>query len=122
MTLAKGTRLGSYEVIGLLGAGGMGEVYRARDTLQMLFKAGDTRLLLRIPYRIAGAEVARQLIEGPFLSSPGNTMRTFDVSPDGNRFLMTKDARQTPTFAVSASLTVILNWVDELRRIAPSRN
>ena len=32
MTLPAGTRLGSYEVVDLLGAGGMGEVYRARDT------------------------------------------------------------------------------------------
>ena len=32
MTLAAGTRVGVYEVVGLLGAGGMGEVYRARDT------------------------------------------------------------------------------------------
>jgi eukaryotic-like serine/threonine-protein kinase len=55
MTLAAGTRLGAYEVLGALGAGGMGEVCRARDTrlqrdvaikiLPALFAADPDRLM-----------------------------------------------------------------------------
>ena len=56
MTLLAGTRLGPYEVLGLLGAGGMGEVYRARDP----------RL---------GREVAVKVLSGDVASDPERLAR-----------------------------------------------
>src|SRR4026208_2354990 len=43
MPLSAGTRLGTFEILSALGAGGMGEVYRARDT--KLDRAGAIKIL-----------------------------------------------------------------------------
>ena len=46
MTLTTGSRLGPYEILSALGAGGMGEVYRARDA--KLNRDGGVKVLLKI--------------------------------------------------------------------------
>ena len=45
MNLAAGSRLGHYQITSLLGAGGMGEVYRAHDTLMLKVVALKTPLV-----------------------------------------------------------------------------
>ena len=52
MSLTPGTRLGSYEVLGRLGTGGMGEVFRARDT-----RLGREVALKLLPEDVAGDPV-----------------------------------------------------------------
>ena len=58
MTLAPGVRLGPYEVVGALGAGGMGEVYRATDT--RLDRAVAVKVL---PSHVAADPAVRERFE-----------------------------------------------------------
>ena len=60
---AAGTRLGPYEIISALGAGGMGEVYSARDTRL------DRMVAIKILFRGPGAS--------------GRSRRPVAPSPDG---------------------------------------
>jgi len=64
------------------------------------------------------ATTPTKLFDGGYGSAPFHSGRTYDVSPDGQRFLMVKDgdAQATP-----ASMVVVLNWTEELKRPAPTR-
>jgi serine/threonine protein kinase len=55
MTLTAGTKLGPYEILAPLGAGGMGEVYCARDT-----RLDRTVAIKILPTRLADIPDARQ--------------------------------------------------------------
>ena len=56
------------------------------------------------------------LFEGPYVPSP-RSLSNYDVSPDGERFLMLKNAEQKP-----GEINVVLNWLEELHQKAPARN
>jgi Tol biopolymer transport system component len=57
-SLASGARLGAYEVLSLIGAGGMGEVYRARDT-----RLGRTVAIKVLPEQFAADPERRERFE-----------------------------------------------------------
>src|SRR5262249_58446014 len=58
MTLAAGTKLGPYEILAPIGAGGMGEVYRAKDTRLGRDVAGKV-----LPTHLSTSEEIRQRLE-----------------------------------------------------------
>src|SRR5262245_41281263 len=66
MSLGPGTRLGSYEIVAPIGVGGMGEVYRARDT-----KLGRDVALKILPesFALDADRIARFQREAQFLAS-----------------------------------------------------
>ena len=51
----------------------------------------------------------------------GQTGRTYDVSADGQRFLMIKDTESGEQAAASPAITVVLNWRDELKQRLPAK-
>src|SRR5712692_11270106 len=58
MTLSAGTRLGPYEILSPPGAGGMGEVYRARDT-----RLERTVAIKVLPAHLSSSAEVRQRFE-----------------------------------------------------------
>ena len=47
--------------------------------------------------------------------------RTYDVSPDGQRFLMIKAGGGSDQAAAPPSIIVVQNWFEELKRLVPTR-
>jgi eukaryotic-like serine/threonine-protein kinase len=64
MALSPATKLGPYEIVGLLGAAGMGDVYRAKDT-----RLNRTVAIKILPAELTADLASRQRAEGYFFSS-----------------------------------------------------
>jgi serine/threonine protein kinase len=102
MSLAPGARLGAYEIVALIGAGGMGEVYRAltldpeiataliaRAMLEIRQPVVDSGLILRLLHRAYATEPTTDacLWLAVFLCQTGRPERGLIVAEEAARFL-----------------------------------
>jgi Tol biopolymer transport system component len=92
---------------------------------QELFHASPTGALMRVGVERASSWAATEptmLIKEGYFTIPGGFIaRTYDVSPDGQRFLMFKQGGGTDQTAAPASLVVVQHWVEELKRLVPTK-
>ena len=88
MALTSGTKFGPYEIVSPLGAGGMGEVYRARDS-----RLDRTVAIKVLPSHLTGDSEARERFDREARSisslSHPNVCQLYDVgSQDGTSYLV----------------------------------
>jgi serine/threonine-protein kinase len=114
MALPRGARLGPYEVLGPLGAGGMGEVYRARDT-----RLGREVALKVLPDEVSAdrRRLARFQQEARIASSLNhpNIITIYDVGgSDGSSFIVMELTEGRTLRTVLASGPLAMRWLLEL--------
>jgi len=89
-----------------------------RNGRELFYRSGDKMMAVDVttqPSFVAGK--SRMLFQGPYLPTPG-TLPNYDVSPDGQRFLMLKPSEQSE--AAPTQINVVLNWFEELKRLVPT--
>ena len=65
------------------------------------------------------SSVLTKLFEGPYHT--GRSGRFYDVSADGTRFLLFKEAAATEEATRPPEIVVVQNWFEELKRLVPTR-
>ncbi len=112
MSLTPGTKLGPYEILAPIGAGGMGEVYRARDT-----KLGRDVAIKALPSEVAEEpeRLARFRRKAQLLASLNHPH--IGVSPDSQKFLVALSTESSQ----QSQLNVVKGWFEELKQLAPTK-
>jgi len=106
-------------------SGGGSEPLWARSGRELFYRGPDDAVMGATVESGAGFKTGRpvRLVEGDRyyagLTSGAAPGRTYDVSPDGKRFLMVKDAGTADQSGAPPSIVVVQHWVEELRHLVP---
>jgi serine/threonine-protein kinase len=95
----------------------------SRDGRELFFMTGENAnsQLMTVGFDTTTGTVSgppRVLLKGPYMiCSP---MRCYDPAPDGRHFVMVKGPPPGTDDPVNTQIAVVLNWFDELKRLAPA--
>jgi eukaryotic-like serine/threonine-protein kinase len=96
----------------------------SRSGKELFYFSGDGALL-RVPVEASGATwhagaPTKLLDRRSYVNSVAGTGRTYDVSPDGQRFLMIR-VPGTDASAAPPAVIVVQHWDEELKRLVPTK-
>jgi len=100
-------------------ANGGTESHWGPDGRELFYREANRMMVVSIetePDFLVG--VADELFSGTY-ATPSNQTLNYDVSPDGQRFLMMKATDEAQRRTEDAQLIVVENWFEELNRLAP---
>jgi Tol biopolymer transport system component len=87
-----------------------------RGGRELVYRKGDSVMAVSLDLENGRIGQPVALFAGPYQDNPGWTRpRSYDVSPDGERFLLTRVPGDRPR----PRIAVVLNWFDELRQKVP---
>ena len=100
------------------GEAGGGEPVWSPDGAELFYRSADQMMVVSVQTKPTfNAGKPRLLFERAYVTNavaPG-LFQEYDISPDGQRFLMIKEAGQEAT-----QINVVLNWFEELKRLVPT--
>jgi eukaryotic-like serine/threonine-protein kinase len=89
-----------------------------RNGRELFYRSGDKMMAVDISTQPSFAPgKAKALFQGHYQPTPG-TLPNYDVSPDGQRFLMIKPSEQGQV--APTQINVVLNWFEELKQKVPT--
>ncbi len=101
-----------------ISAGGGTEPVWNPNGRELFYRSGDKMMAVEITTQPTfEASKPRMLFEGNYETTPV-TFPNYDVSRDGQRFLMLKPVEQAQ--AAPTQIDVVLNWPEELKRLVPA--
>jgi hypothetical protein len=107
----------------LVSAGGGTRPLWAR-TAQELVYVSPTGALMRVGVERGlpwAATTPTLLVKEGYYSPGGRPGRTYDISPDGQRFLLIKERGGADQTAAPPQIIVVQHWVEDLRRLVPTK-
>jgi hypothetical protein len=102
--------------------GGREPVWARNGDLFYRSLTGERMFAVSVPTEPAlKVEKPVELFQGPYYISPGGSPRPqYDVTPDGQRFLLLASAPGANASVARPRMVVVLQWFDELKRLVPT--